>query len=667
MLSIRYMISLFLIGLGAACLSIFFCSVFFSSSYIYTPNLLQEPTHSYINLVDDAMILLFGNGRFFFSLYIGLMGYYLLRKMHPFHLLNLSMLWVSIMSIIHHLHVSFVAHPLPGGIVGKYFVLWGTQLAEDPIFSIMLGLIFFVSLICFTGIEVIIDALKILHHGITFIKQKQFTREELIDESTPAEPYVQEPASSRVEEEIEIEDPSENKQAPYTIPQLTFNKKLHQSTYQVKDKTDILQKTLAQFGITGKVTRVQHGAAISRYEFIPDEGIRLNRITALEDDIACALEAMTVRILAPIPGTNMVGFEVASNSQQIIFAAELFAQGALIMHPYTLPLVLGKSINGSPLVIDLCTQPHLLIAGSTGSGKSVCIHTIIMSIICNKSPDDVQLILIDPKRLELTPYSLIPHLLFPVITDGPQVLSVLSYAITKMEERYKKMASLGCKNWHEYTTHGFTDIPLMVIIIDELADLMITLGKSCEEMIIRLTQMARAAGIHVIMATQRPSVDVLTGLIKVNVPARIAFKVASKIDSRTILDTQGAEKLLGKGDMLYLDPRGVLHRAQGAWITSEEIEDVVFQAHSQREAVYEELVEVSTSTANMDAEDEQLYQKILPFVESQEEISISLLQRTFRIGYNRSARMVQLLEQRGVISAFSKSKMRKVVRQSVSP
>ncbi len=440
----------------------------------------------------------------------------------------------------------------------------------------------------------------------------------------------------------------------------------------------ILEEKLSKFGIRGKVTACKSGPVVALFEYQPDIDTPINKIVAREDDLALALQAVSLRIMAPIPGKSVVGFEVSHAKRSMVLFADSVRDDAFTHCKGALPLVLGQTTGGEEVVIDLASLPHLLVAGSTGSGKSVALHTIIMSMLCRTSPDDLRCILVDPKRLEFSAYTDIPHLLFPIVTDPKRVLEVLSWAVATMEERYTLMARAGVRNIYEYRDKyahapkgpvanpveqpALEPMPFIVIMIDELADLMMVAGKDVEERIVRLAQMARAAGIHLILATQRPSVDVITGVIKVNFPARMAFKVISKIDSRTILDTSGAEKLLGKGDMLFLDAQGRLTRVHGAYVTNEEIAAVVQHCKQQRAPAYELLPDTMDDEATLTGDDAVLFKDVVAFVSSVDEVSISLIQRKFRIGYNRSARMIDLLEAQGIVLPAMGGKMRKVLR-----
>ncbi|MBA2307254.1 DNA translocase FtsK 4TM domain-containing protein [Candidatus Dependentiae bacterium] len=426
-----------------------------------------------------------------------------------------------------------------------------------------------------------------------------------------------------------------------------------------------LEHKLERFGIKGTVVLITQGPVVTLFEYQPSIDTKISTIIAREDDLALALQALSLRIIAPIPGRSVIGFEVAHNKRKAVLFSPILKGQAFRSSTYALPLVLGKDTLGNDFVIDLASMPHLLVAGSTGSGKSVGLHTMLMSLVCSKTPQEIKFILIDPKRLEFAAYADIPHLLFPIVTDPQRAIAVLKWAVHAMEDRYALMAQAGVRNCAEFNDKipkdDETYLPLIIIIIDELADLMMTAGKDIETLIARLAQMARAAGIHLICATQRPSVDVITGLIKVNFPSRIAYKVTSKVDSRTILDAIGADKLLGKGDMLFLDTRGCLNRVHGALVTDAEISSVVAHIKAQQKVEYKELTSFKNEPAS-DEENDEIFQDVINYVKNKDEISISLIQRVFRIGYNRSARIIDQLETTGYILPNDGGKMRKVTK-----
>jgi len=435
---------------------------------------------------------------------------------------------------------------------------------------------------------------------------------------------------------------------------------------QSKERALALEAKLERFGIKGKIVSITQGPVVTLFEYQPSIDTRINTIVAREDDLALALQALSLRILAPIPGRSVVGFEVAQTNRKPVLFSHIITNKSYTSFKGHLPLILGKDTLGAHIIIDLAATPHLLVAGSTGSGKSVGLHAMITSMLCAKTPDEVQLILIDPKRLEFAAYTDIPHLVFPVVTDPKRAILVLKWAVQTMEDRYAKLAEAGARSAADYNrTIDPTDeayMPFLVIVIDELADLMMTAGKEVEMLIARLAQMARAAGIHMIVATQRPSVDVITGLIKVNFPSRIAYKVTSKVDSRTILDMTGAEKLLGKGDMLFLDTKGSVQRVHGAFVTEEEIAEVMNHIKSQRAVLYKDITPARKSEQS-DEEADELFQDVVDYLKHKDEISISLLQRVFRVGYNRSARIIDQLEQQGHILPSDGGKMRKVIKE----
>ncbi len=438
---------------------------------------------------------------------------------------------------------------------------------------------------------------------------------------------------------------------------------------ELEVRAQALEEKLQCFGISGSVVEIKRGPVVTVFEYLPAIDTKLSKIISLEDDLAMALQALSIRILAPIPGTAVVGFEVANKKRHDVLFAQVIKSAEFVNGNNSLPLVLGKDTIGNDVIVDLVRMPHLLIAGSTGSGKSIALNTMLVSLLCKRTPDEMRLVLIDPKRLEFASYADIAHLLFPIVTDPQEASPVLGWVVQEMERRYEQMAACGVRNVSDYnrcTKHAsHTDpLPYIVVVIDELADLMMTAGREVEDLITRITQMARAAGIHMIVATQRPSVDVITGLIKVNFPSRISFRVTSKIDSRTILDCSGADKLLGRGDMLFLDAAtSALRRVHGAYITNEEIEAVVEHIRAERTVQYLDIPQgILDDSHTLSPADDQLYAQVIDFLSEADEISISLLQRKFKIGYNRSARIIEFLELKGMILPSNGAKTRKVVR-----
>jgi len=432
------------------------------------------------------------------------------------------------------------------------------------------------------------------------------------------------------------------------------------ATYEPQAR--VLEDKLARFGIKGKVTSIVVGPLLVLYEYQPDSSVPLAKILAREYDLVLALRIVGMRILAPIPGKSVVGFECPRDERVIVHFADHLAAVETAAQKLRLPLLLGLTTTGNPHVVDLASLPHLLVAGTTGSGKSVLLHSMIMSLLCEMAPERVRLVLIDPKRLEFSWYEHIPHLLVPLINDARQAIEMLRWLVKEMERRYDAMARVGARDIEDYNVRDGDSLSYIVVVIDEWADLMMTGGRDVEGFVVRLAQMARAAGIHLILATQRPSVDVITGLIKVNIAARIACRVVSKVDSRTILDGAGAEKLLGRGDMLWMASGAPLQRLHGLYLASEEIQEVATYLRSQTVCSYVDVAEQrSADDGGMPHEDRALYDEIVAYLQTVDEVSISLLQRKFRIGYNRSARMIDYLETRGMLLSLEGSKMKKVL------
>ena len=443
------------------------------------------------------------------------------------------------------------------------------------------------------------------------------------------------------------------------------------------DTASRLQKTLYSFGVSAKVENVTVGPAITRYELKPAEGVRVSKIANLADDIALNLAAETIRIEAPIPGKQAVGIEVPNKEKEMVHMREVLESSDFQDHKSKLSVALGKDVAGQNMIADIAKMPHVLIAGSTGSGKSVCINTIITSIIYHAKPSEVKLVMVDPKVVELSVYNGIPHLLIPVVTDPKKAAGALAWAVQEMDDRYNKFAEKGVRDLKGYNAalereESEAKLPQIVIIVDELADLMMVAAKDVEDSICRLAQKARAAGMHLVIATQRPSVDVITGLIKANIPSRIAFAVSSQVDSRTILDQVGAEKLLGKGDMLYF-PAGASKpaRVQGAFVTDDEVEKIVDFVKANGPARYsEDILETIENSNKTDREldEEDPDDDADPFlpeaIETVIEIgtaSASLIQRKFKVGYARAARIIDQMEARGIISGYQGSKPREVL------
>ena len=442
-------------------------------------------------------------------------------------------------------------------------------------------------------------------------------------------------------------------------------KKLQKKNDNINE--EFLEKVLMDFGVEGKIKKINYGPVVTLNEFEPAAGVKVSKIINLSEDIARNTSSESARI-SIIPSSNSIGIELPNITRENVYLGEVIKDSQFKKKDIKLPIALGKSISGNPIIGDLSTMPHLLIAGTTGSGKSVCINTIILSLLYRHTPDKCKFILIDPKMLELSTYEGIPNLLCPVITEAKKAASVLGWVVKEMENRYKLMTKVGVRNIDGYNSKHKTFMPYIVVIVDEMSDLMLVSGKDIESYIQKLSQMARAAGIHIIMATQRPSVDVITGTIKANFPTRISFQVSSKIDSRTILGEQGAEQLLGKGDMLFMSSANKITRIHAPFVTEDEIEKINNFLRSQAEPDYvDEILEFSenpdidTENSEMNDKDE-LYQSALQLVKSEGKASTSFLQRKLQIGYNRAARIIDMMEENGVVSKANHVGKREILK-----
>ncbi|HZB26414.1 MAG TPA: DNA translocase FtsK, partial [Vicinamibacterales bacterium] len=494
---------------------------------------------------------------------------------------------------------------------------------------------------------------------------------------TPAEPTLPLAEPEKV--------PAERKRGTYTFPPHALldaprtERKIDER--ELMEGARLLEEKCREFSVEGAVVQIHPGPVVTTYELKPDAGVKYSKITGLADDLCLAMQAESV-LIDRIPGKSTVGIQIPNPNREQISLRELLESDAYRRSQSKLTLALGKTIHGEPFVSDLATMPHLLIAGSTGTGKSVSVNAMLSSILFRATPDDVRFIMVDPKRLELGMYEDIPHLLTPVVVDPKLAANALRWAVREMEERYKTLAAVGVRNIEQYNRniklaqtetkeplvddHGneVKPLPFIVVLIDELADLMMVAGNEVEESIARLAQMARAVGIHLILATQRPSVDVITGLIKANLPARISFRVSSKIDSRTILDGNGAEQLLGKGDMLYLPPASSRFvRLHGPYISEQESARLASFLRKQGKPSYDETItaEEKPSGSDLDFEKDDLYDEAARIVVSSGQASISYLQRRLRIGFSRAARLVDMMEAEGLVSGGAGGKAREVL------
>jgi len=548
------------------------------------------------------------------------------------------------------------------GFVGQYLnqtFLRSIILTNESIFFyilILITIIFFLISINFNYKNFIEFIKKIFKFDYKKNNKNYTDKSEIINEYIP-----QDEIKNLIQEDlpfIKSENKSETK-IKFKLPSLDLLKipsKKERENFQKNETHDpgFLEKILMDFGVSGNIKKVSHGPVVTLNEFEPAAGVKVSKIINLSDDIARNTSSESARI-ATIPGSNTVGIELPNYIRENVYLSEILSNADFRKKEIKLPIALGKNISGKPVVGDLASMPHLLIAGTTGSGKSVCINTIILSLLYRHTPDKCKFILIDPKMLELSTYEGIPHLLCPVITEAKKAASVLGWVVKEMESRYRLMTKEGVRNIDGYNSKHKLPMPYIVVVVDEMSDLMLVAGKEIENYIQKLSQMARAAGIHIIMATQRPSVDVITGTIKANFPTRISFQVTSKIDSRTILGEQGAEQLLGKGDMLYMSSANRIVRIHAPFVSDNEIEKINSSLRTQAEPDYiDEILNFADEKEIGDSQSlgdkDELYQQALEIIRSEGKASTSFLQRKLQIGYNRAARIIDMMEADGIVS-----------------
>ncbi len=550
-----------------------------------------------------------------------------------------------------------------GGFIGDYL---NKKIIYDLInhnqnlsfyFLIVLIMIFFLLSVKFSPKKFWSLSKKI---NLLFIKKnKNYTdKNEIINEYIPQEEIknlIQEDLPFIKADEIEKSEKLKFKLPNLDLLKIPNKKERENSEKNQPSDSDFLEKILLDFGVNGKIKKVSHGPVVTLNEFEPAAGVKVSKIINLSDDIARNTSSESARI-STIPGSNTIGIELPNSSRENVYLSEILNNSEFKRKEIKLPIALGKSISGNPIISDLSSMPHLLIAGTTGSGKSVCINTIILSLLFKHTPEKCKFILIDPKMLELSTYEGVPHLLCPVITEAKKAASVLGWVVKEMESRYRLMTKEGVRNIDGYNSKHKLPMPYIVVVVDEMSDLMLVAGKEIENYIQKLSQMARAAGIHIIMATQRPSVDVITGTIKANFPTRISFQVTSKIDSRTILGEQGAEQLLGKGDMLYMSSANRIVRIHAPFVSDNEIEQINNFLRSQAEPDYVDEIlnfadekEINESSKKISDKDE-LYQSAVEIIKTERKASTSFLQRKLQIGYNRAARIIDMMEAEGIVS-----------------
>ena len=551
-----------------------------------------------------------------------------------------------------------------GGFIGSYLnkiisinIISSYENIFYYLFLILVLILFSISINF--NIKELLGFLKNAHQFLFRKDKKNYTnKNEIINEYIP-----QDEIKNLIQEDlpfIKASNDSLLKKTKFTIPSIDLLKipsKKERSELNKNENNDpvFLEKILLDFGVNGSIKKVSHGPVVTLNQFEPAAGIKVSKIINLADDIARNTSSESARI-STIPGSNTIGIELPNLSRENVYLSEILNSSDFIKKEIKLPIALGKNISGIPIVGDLTSMPHLLIAGTTGSGKSVCINTIILSILFRHTPDKCKFILIDPKMLELSTYEGVPHLLCPVITEAKKAASVLGWVVKEMESRYRLMTKEGVRNIDGYNSKHKLPMPYIVVVVDEMSDLMLVAGKEIENYIQKLSQMARAAGIHIIMATQRPSVDVITGTIKANFPTRISFQVSSKIDSRTILGEQGAEQLLGKGDMLYMSSANKIIRIHAPFVSDNEIEKINNFLRLQAEPDYVDEIlnfvdekEINENTKNQGDKDE-LYDSAVGIIKLEGKASTSFLQRKLQIGYNRAARIIDMMEAEGLVS-----------------
>ncbi len=551
-----------------------------------------------------------------------------------------------------------------GGFIGNYLNqkflsdLIKLQTNVSYYFLILLVFVLFLISVNFNSKKFWNFLKKIIYNFNNENKKTYADKSEIISEYIPEEEI-----KNLIQEDlpfIKAEKIKESEKAKFNLPNLNLLKIPTKAERKNSDKDEahepeFLEKILLDFGVSGNIKKVSHGPVVTLNEFEPAAGVKVSKIINLSDDIARNTSSESARI-ATIPGSNTIGIELPNSSRENVYLSEILSNTEFKKKEIKLPIALGKNISGIPIVGDLTSMPHLLIAGTTGSGKSVCINTIILSLLYRHTPDKCKFILIDPKMLELSAYEGIPHLLCPVITEAKKATSVLGWVVKEMESRYKLMTKEGVRNIDGYNAKHKLAMPYIVVVVDEMSDLMLVAGKEIENYIQKLSQMARAAGIHIIMATQRPSVDVITGTIKANFPTRISFQVTSKIDSRTILGEQGAEQLLGKGDMLYMSSANRIVRIHAPFVSDDEIEKINNFLRLQAEPDYVDEIlnfaderEIGDNIKN-NGEKDELYESALEIIKSEGKASTSFLQRKLQIGYNRAARIIDMMEDEGIVS-----------------
>ena len=631
------------------------------------------------SVISDFFLQSIGLVSFLFAISIFFTGTNVIIKKKPLVILE-NFFFIIIYSLFGSLFLNFyykASFWLPvngnGGFVGEMlsnsFILSLVKLNEQIAFYILIVLVIFLFLLSINfRINFILSVIKFLFRK----KNEDHNKAENLNQNEK----ILDTNTSRVQSNFSFEDitkPKSNSKIKYKLPSIDYlnspskKERLKKDSNQNYDEKS-LEKILLDFGVEGEIKKVSYGPVVTLNEFEPAAGVKVSKVINLSEDIARNTSSESARI-STIPGRSTIGIELPNNSRENVYLSEIVSSNDFSKKEIKLPIALGKSISGVPITGDLSSMPHLLIAGTTGSGKSVCINTIILSLLYKHSPDKCKFILIDPKMLELSTYEGIPHLLCPVITEAKKAASVLGWVVKEMESRYRLMTKEGVRNIDGYNSKHSLPMPYIVVIVDEMSDLMLVAGKEIENYIQKLSQMARAAGIHIIMATQRPSVDVITGTIKANFPTRISFQVTSKIDSRTILGEQGAEQLLGKGDMLYMSSANRIIRIHAPYVSENEIEKINNFLRSQAEPDYvDEILNFADEKENEnvslgDGTKDDLYSTAVEIIQSEGKASTSFLQRKLQIGYNRAARIIDMMEEEGIVSKANHVGKRDVLKR----
>jgi len=637
----------------------------------------------------NVIVFLFGAiSSFVIPALVIMLGLKYFRQDKPYlsipRLLGMFVLLVSISSLIGMFNLSndplrFHTAGFLGALTSNFITTYFSRLGGFIVFItfIILSLALVTEILISSLFQKTFERSKSIFSGIFNFSGRQRATQVRVKQQAAAKPKIFMPEAAQQRPKIQIKNkqqseqvkvkPQELKIGDYHLPSVDLlDQPPEPDTRQMKEDLEasarILEDTLEDFGIEAKVTDIIRGPVITRYELEPAPGVKINRIEALSDDIALAIRAQSVRIIAPIPGKGRVGVEVPNLHSSLVCIKDLLTSTEYHKQKSPLTLALGKDITGRSVFGDLDDMPHLLIAGTTGSGKTVCVNTCILSLLFRESPNDLKFLMIDPKMVELMPFNGLPHLLCPVVTDAKKAAVALNWVVSQMEERYQLLAKAGARNIEAYNEKQ-EKIPYIIVIVDEFADLMSVARDQIENAITRLAQLSRAVGIHLILATQRPSVDVITGVIKANLPARVSFKVASKVDSRTVLDMNGAETLLGKGDMLFLQPgKEDLVRIQGALVKDAEIERVVEFIKAQGEPVYdEEILKEQQKNSLSNGEKDEAYDEAVRVIMESNQASVSILQRRMRLGYTRAARIIDMMEMEGLVGPFEGSKPRRIL------